>query len=120
MSKNVSARGWSAVEAEPKQKPVITPVGSTAVSKREPLVPSYAVGPADVGPSGEPSVSPALGVPNGHRRGVQGLVGRRPALHHPRQVQGHPLDGLGIEAHEAVELGAIGQGRECVPELSVA
>ena len=34
--KNVSARGWSAVEAAPKQKPVITPVGSTAVSKEKP------------------------------------------------------------------------------------
>ena len=35
-SKKVSARGWSAVEAAPKQKPVITPVGSTAVSKEKP------------------------------------------------------------------------------------
>src|SRR5215210_2985136 len=35
-AKKVSARGWSAVEAEPKQKPVITPVGSTAASREKP------------------------------------------------------------------------------------
>src|ERR687898_660843 len=37
-TKKVSAICWSAVEAAPKQKPVMTPVGSTAVSK---LKPSY-------------------------------------------------------------------------------
>src|SRR5918995_973916 len=37
-AKKVSARGWSAVEAVPKQKPLMTPVGSTEVSK---LKPSY-------------------------------------------------------------------------------
>jgi hypothetical protein len=34
--KNVSASGWSAVEAAPKQKPVITPEGSTAVKREKP------------------------------------------------------------------------------------
>ena len=38
IAKKVSANGWSAVEAAPKQKPVITPEGSTAVNK---LKPSY-------------------------------------------------------------------------------
>src|ERR687897_2384682 len=37
-AKKVSASCWSAVEAAPKQKPVMTPVGATAVSK---LKPSY-------------------------------------------------------------------------------
>ena len=55
------------------------PGGIDRGEQRETLLPSYAVGPADVGPSGEPSVPPALGIPNGHRRGVQGLVGRPPA-----------------------------------------
>ena len=32
----VSARGWSAVEAEPKQKPVITPEGSMAARTEKP------------------------------------------------------------------------------------
>ncbi len=34
--KKVSARGWSAVEAAPNQKPVMTPVGSVAVSRQKP------------------------------------------------------------------------------------
>src|SRR5918995_3864058 len=84
--------------------------------KGEPLVPAQAVGPADVGPSGKPAMSAALCVANGHRRGVQGLVWRLGVLRDPRQVQGHLLNGLGIEAHEAVELGAIGQVRECISE----
>src|SRR5215210_5370520 len=35
-AKKVSANGWSLVEAEAKPKPVITPVGSTARSRRKP------------------------------------------------------------------------------------
>jgi hypothetical protein len=35
-AKKVSARGWSAMEAAQKPKPVTTPVGSTAKSKRKP------------------------------------------------------------------------------------
>ena len=35
-AKKVSAICWSAVEAAPKQKPVITPEGSTAQSGRKP------------------------------------------------------------------------------------
>jgi hypothetical protein len=35
-SKKVSARGCSAIEPAPKQKPVITPVRSTALSKEKP------------------------------------------------------------------------------------
>jgi hypothetical protein len=38
IAKKLSASCWSAVEAAPKQKPVMTPVGSTAASK---LKPSY-------------------------------------------------------------------------------
>ena len=34
-AKKVSAKGWSAVEAQPKQKPVITPVGPTATSREK-------------------------------------------------------------------------------------
>jgi hypothetical protein len=34
--KYVYASGWSAVEAAPKQKPVITPEGSTAVKREKP------------------------------------------------------------------------------------
>src|SRR5215208_5054373 len=35
-AKKVSANGWSLVEAEAKPNPVITPVGSTARSRRKP------------------------------------------------------------------------------------
>jgi hypothetical protein len=38
IAKKVSASCWSAGEAAPKQKPVMTPVGASAVSK---LKPSY-------------------------------------------------------------------------------
>ncbi len=62
--------------------------------KGEALVPSYTVGPSNVGLSCEPSVSPALGISGGHGRGVQSLVGRPRAFHDPRQKKCgvHPLD----------------------------
>ena len=60
-AKKVSAICWSAVLAQPK--PVMTPVGSTAASRvKSPRTPSQAITPADVGLSGQPSVSSALGV----------------------------------------------------------
>jgi hypothetical protein len=60
------------MEAEPKQKPVITPEGSIAASREKP---SYHpmlldVGPPYVGLSGEPAVTLALGVP---KRGIAEL-----------------------------------------------
>jgi hypothetical protein len=40
-------------------------------------------------------------------------------LHDPRQVKGHLLYGLCTGAHEAAELRAVGQGRECVSEMTL-
>src|SRR5215210_9528800 len=85
--------------------------------QREALVPSYAVGPADVGISGEPSVSPALCVPNGHGRTIERLVGIGLTLQRLPQMQGYLLEGVGVEAHEAVELGTVREGRECSSEM---
>src|SRR5919112_5286085 len=87
--------------------------------KGETLVPAQAVGPADVGPSGKPSTSPAFRIANGHRRGVQGLVRRLRTFHDPRQVQGHLLDRVCTGAHEPVELRAVGQGGEGASEMSL-
>src|SRR5215203_2008395 len=78
----------------------------------EALVPSQAIGPSDVSLSGQPSTTPSFCVPDGHRRAVQCLVRTFLSLHHLRQMQGHLLDELRIEAHTAVELGALGQGGE--------
>jgi len=39
-------------------------------------------------------------------------------LHHLRQMQCHLLDELRIEAHAAIELGAVGQGGERFPEVA--
>src|SRR5215207_3624877 len=85
----------------------------------EALVPSQAVGPSDVSLSGQPSLAPSLGVPNGHRRGVQRLVGRPLDLHHPRQVQGQLLDESRLRTYAAVELRAVGQGGESVSEVAL-
>ena len=50
----------------------------------KPLVASQAVGPADVGVTGQPSLASSLRIPNGHRRGVQSLVvGVAVLLAHP-------------------------------------
>src|SRR5215213_476159 len=51
------------------------PGGIDRGEQRETLVPAQAVGPADVGPSGEPSMPPALGIPDWHSRAIQRLVG---------------------------------------------
>src|SRR5215210_6448659 len=123
-AKKLSARGWSAVEAQPKQKPMITPEGSLyGGQNREalvPLVPPYAVRPPDVGLSGEPSLSTALCIPDGHRRTIECLVGMSPILQHLPQLHGDLLDGLRIEAHETVELGAAWQCGECSSQRSIS
>src|SRR5215210_4922422 len=59
---------------------------------REALIPPYAVRPSDVGLSGEPSMSTALGSPNGHRRTIESLVGLSPILQHLPQFHGDLLD----------------------------
>jgi hypothetical protein len=47
----------------------------------EALVPPQTVGPPDVGVAGQPSLAPALGVPDGHSRAVQGFVRAALGLH---------------------------------------
>jgi hypothetical protein len=46
-------------------------------------------------------------------------VGRSLGLHHPRQVQSHLLDESRLRTHAAVELRAVGQGRESVSEVAL-
>src|SRR5829696_6774796 len=41
------------------------------------------------------------------------------ALHDLRQMQGYLLDGVRIEAHEPVELRAVGQSGECPSEMTL-
>jgi hypothetical protein len=54
-AKKVSAACWSAVEAAQKQKPVITPVGSTAVSSRNPSYhPRLLLQPTSAHPASHP------------------------------------------------------------------
>jgi hypothetical protein len=119
MAKNVSASGWSALEAGPKQKPVITPEGSTALKRENP---SYQPRLLD-----QPMSQHVRQASHAHvasrreraspRRPGPG-VGRLRVRHDPRHVQGHLLNALGIEAHEAVELGVIGQVRERISEVA--
>src|SRR5215204_5884537 len=61
----------------------------------ETFIPSQAVGPSNVCTTGEPSFTTALGIPDGHRRAVQGLVGASLGVHHLCQMQAYLLD----EAH---------------------
>ena len=65
-------------------------------------------------------MSATLCVANGHCRGVQGLVGTLAIPRHLRQMQGHLLDVVGIEAHQPIELGAVGQGRECLSKIAAS
>src|ERR671911_1267320 len=95
------------------------PCGICGGEQREAFVPSYGVGPADVGLSCEPSMSPALGVPGGHRRAVQSLVRTSWGLHHSNQMQDESLDEVGVGAYRAVELRTVGQGGEGIAQLGV-
>jgi hypothetical protein len=72
-AKRLSARGCSAVEAEPKQKTRDHHRRLYGGQNTEALVPPYAVGPSDVGLSGEPAMSTALCIPDGHRRTIECL-----------------------------------------------
>ena len=85
----------------------------------EALVPSYAVGPSDVGLPCEPSMSPALGVPYGHRRAVQGLVRTLRSLQQSYKMQDESLDEVDVRAYQAVELRTLGQGGEGIPQFGV-
>jgi hypothetical protein len=82
------------------------------------FVPSQAVGPSDVGGASQPSFAPALGVPDGHRRTVQGLVGTSLGLHHVRQMQGYLLDEAQAVAYRASELGTVGQSGEGIAQAA--
>src|SRR5215217_8153924 len=87
---------------------------------REALIPPYAVRPSDVGLSGEPAMSTALCILDGHRRTIECLVGMSPILQHLPQLHGDLLDGLRIEAHETIELGAAWQCRECSSQMTIS
>src|ERR687898_3498937 len=54
--------------------------GLNGAQKGEALVPAQAVGPADVGISSKPAIPTTLGIADGHRRGVQGLIETSAAL----------------------------------------
>lgn len=101
--------GGGACEAEARDDYALWAYGHEQL---EALVPPQAVGPPDVRVSGKPPRSPALGVPNDHRRAVECFEGASAELHHPRQIQGELLDELRVRTHEAVELGTVGQGGE--------
>ena len=85
------------------------------------LIPSQTIGSTNVSVAGEPSVPSVLTVPNWHSRAVQSLVRALASglLTEARQVQGESLDEFCAGAHQAVELRAVGQGRECIPQLGV-
>ncbi len=90
--------------------------GIAGHEQAESLIPSQAVGPSDVGLSGQPSSTPSLRVPDGHRGAVQGFVGTSPSAQKRRQVQSRVLDELQPKSHQPVELRAIGQGWEGVAQ----
>ncbi len=111
----LKATCWSVAEAAEKPKPVMTPLGSTATSKRKP---SYHPRRLDH-PMCRPNRPAILRLGawrpyNGHRRAVQGFVRAALGLHHVRQMQGHLLDEIEVVAHQPVELRAVGQGGEGV------
>ena len=84
--------------------------GIAADKQAESFVPSQAVGPSDVGLSGQPPFTPSLRVMDGHRGAVQGFVGTSLSTQKRRQVQSGLLDELQPKPHQPVKLRAVGQG----------
>src|SRR5215204_100220 len=85
------------------------------------LVPSQAVGPADVGLSGQPSrPPPALCISDRHSRAIQRLTR---ALFLPLQkgcqMQGESFHELGMGAREAIKLRTVGQGGESAAQVDL-
>ena len=108
--RNVCARGWSAVEAAPKQKPAITPESSTAIRREKPSYHPRLLDQPMCRHTRQASHSPTtLRIPDGHGRGVLGMIAASAVIHDPSQMQGYLFDGVSIQAHEPVELGALGQ-----------
>jgi hypothetical protein len=107
--------GGGTTEAEASDYPCRIDRGE----QREALVPSYAVGPSDVSLSCEPSMSSALGVPDGHRRAVQSLVRTLWSLQQSHQMQDESLDEVGVGAYQAVDLRTVGQAGEGIPQFGV-
>src|ERR671916_751385 len=58
-------------------------------------------------------------VPKRHRRAVQRLVRTLSRLQKSRQMQHESFEEFCVETHEAVELRAVRQGRESVPQVSL-
>src|SRR5215207_7422066 len=110
----VGARGGSKAEARNN------PGGIDRGEQAKTLVPPQAVGPTDVGIPGKPSVSSTLAVPDRHSRTVQRLIRTLSRLKKSYQVQEESLDEFCVEAQEAVELGAAGQGRKGVCEVALS
>src|SRR5918993_2190980 len=85
------------------------------------LIPAQAVRPTDVSIPGQPSMPPALAIPDRHRRAIQGLV--RALLcnrEKARQMRDESLDELGTGAHQAVELRAVGHSGESLAQVSLS
>ncbi len=95
------------------------PRGICSSEQAEAFVPSYAVGPTDVGVAGQPPRAPALAVPGGHRRAIERLLGALPRPKEGRQVQGDLFDENRTGTHQAVELGASWQCGEGVEQVGL-
>src|SRR5215211_5160039 len=107
-SKKVSASGWSAVEAAPKQKPVITPEGSTAVKREKPSYqPRLLDQPMSAYPASQPFQRRFASRPRASPRRRGPGIGELVTLHDLSQMQGYLLDGVCMEAHKPVELRAV-------------
>jgi hypothetical protein len=96
------------------------PAGIDGSEQAKSFVPAQAIAPADVGAPGQPSMPATLAVPDGHRRAIQGLVRVFSCFQKSHQMQDESLDELCAGAHTAVELRAIGQGREGLEQISLS
>src|SRR5215211_3480495 len=109
--------GGSGTEAEARDDPG----GIDGGEQPEPLVPSQAITPTDVGTSGEPSVPPALSVPGGHRGAVQCFVKRLSSCAQKgRQVRDESLQEVHVGAHQPIKLRTLGQGGEGISQVTLS
>src|SRR5215212_5594996 len=103
IAKKASASCWSAVEAAAKQKPVMTPVGSTAVSKLKPSYhPRLLDHPMSARPASHPCPRRLQSRTGIARRAIQSFV-RSPlsVQHSDHQMHHEGFDELRVVAHEA-------------------
>ena len=85
-----------------KSKTSDHPLGIDSHEQMEALIPSQLIAPADVGLSCQPTRTPALGIPGGHSRAIQGFIGTVASCQQSHQVTEESDDGKEVPSEQPV------------------